>query len=119
VAGLLYGFDDSLDIEGFDGAQVDDFGFNAVFGLELFGGDERLADTAGEGYDGEVFAGALDLGFSELGGCQCLSIADIRGEGVLTGMTKSSFWASSLMGKERPYRSLCLSVTDAPADQCV
>jgi hypothetical protein len=25
-------------------------------------------------------------------------------------MTKSSFWASSLMGKERPYRSLLLSI---------
>jgi hypothetical protein len=32
----------------------------------LFGSDERLADAAGEGYNGEIFAGALDFGFSEL-----------------------------------------------------
>lgn len=66
MAGLLYGFDDCLDVEGLDGAQVDDLGLDAVFGLELFGGDERLADAAGEGDDGEVLAGALDLGFAEL-----------------------------------------------------
>jgi hypothetical protein len=29
--------------------------------------------------------------------------------GELTGITKSSFCASSLMGKERPYRSLHVS----------
>jgi hypothetical protein len=34
----------------------------------LFGGDEGLADAAREGDDGEVFAGALDFGFAELGG---------------------------------------------------
>jgi hypothetical protein len=67
VARLLYGFDNSLDVKGLDGAQVEDFGFNAVFGFELFGGGERLADAAREGYDGEVLAGALDLGFAELG----------------------------------------------------
>jgi hypothetical protein len=32
----------------------------------LFGGDEGLADAAGEGDDGEIFAGALDFGFAEL-----------------------------------------------------
>ena len=32
----------------------------------MFGGDEGLTDAAGEGDDGEVLAGALDLGLSEL-----------------------------------------------------
>jgi hypothetical protein len=32
----------------------------------LFGGDKGLANAAGQGYDGEVLAGALDLGFAEL-----------------------------------------------------
>lgn len=66
MAGLLDGLDNGLDVEGLDGAQVDDFGFDAVLGLELFGGDEGLADAAGEGDDGEVFAWALDFGFAEL-----------------------------------------------------
>jgi hypothetical protein len=69
VAGLLDGLDDSLDVEGLNGAQVDDLSLDTVLGLELFGGDEGLADTAGEGDDGEVLAGALDLGLSELEGC--------------------------------------------------
>jgi hypothetical protein len=67
VARLLDRLYNRRDVERLDGAQVDDFGFDAVFGLELFGGDERLADAAREGYDGEVFSGALDFGFSELG----------------------------------------------------
>jgi hypothetical protein len=66
VTGLLDGLDNSLDIEGLDGAQVDDFGLDTVLGLELFGGDEGLADAAGEGYDGEVLARALDLSLAEL-----------------------------------------------------
>jgi len=66
VARLFHGCDYGLDVEGLDGAQVDDFGFDAVFGFELFGGDEGLADAAGEGDDGEVFAWALDFGFAEL-----------------------------------------------------
>jgi hypothetical protein len=33
VAGFLDGFDDGLDVERLDGAQVDDFGLDAVFGL--------------------------------------------------------------------------------------
>jgi hypothetical protein len=66
VARLLDRLYNGLDVEGLDGAEVDDFGFDAVFGLELFGGDERLADAAREGYDGEVLSGALDLCFSEL-----------------------------------------------------
>lgn len=68
VAGLLDRLDDGLDVEGLDGAQVDDFGLDAVFALQLLGGDERLADAAREGDDGEVLAGALDLGLAELGG---------------------------------------------------
>jgi hypothetical protein len=69
VASLLDGFDDGFHVEGLDGSQVDDFGLNAVLGFELFGGDKGLADAAGEGYNGEVFAGALDLGFAELRRC--------------------------------------------------
>lgn len=68
MAGLLDGLDDSLNVEGLDGAEVDDLSLNAVLGLELFGGDEGLADAAGEGDDGKVLAGALDLGLSELRG---------------------------------------------------
>jgi hypothetical protein len=77
VARLLDGFDNGLDVEGLDGAQVEDFGFDAVLGLELFGGGERLADAAREGYDGEVLAGALDLGFAEL---RVLACGNLRGE---------------------------------------
>jgi hypothetical protein len=67
VAGLLDRLDDGLDVEGLDRAQVDDFGLDAVFALQLLGGDERLADAARKGDDGEVLAGALDLGLAELG----------------------------------------------------
>jgi hypothetical protein len=74
VASLLDGLDDSLNVEGLDGAEVDDLSLNAVLGLELFGGDEGLADAAGEGDDGKVLAGALDLGLSELGICQYLNV---------------------------------------------
>ena len=71
MAGLLDRLDDGLDVEGLDGAQVDDFGFDAVFALQLLGGDEGLADAAREGDDGEVLAGALDLGLAKLGGVSC------------------------------------------------
>jgi hypothetical protein len=67
VAGLLDRLDNGLDVERLDGAQVDDFGLDAVLALQLLSGDERLADAAGEGDDGEVLAGALDLGLAELG----------------------------------------------------
>jgi len=83
VAGFLNRLDNGFDVEGLDGTQVDDFGVDAVLFLELLSGNERLADAAGKGYNGEVCAGALDLGFAE-------------------GDDKSSLWASSLMGKERP-----------------
>lgn len=66
VAGLLDRLDDGLDVEGLDGAQVDDLGLDAVLALELLSSNERLADAAGEGDDGEVLAGALNLGLSEL-----------------------------------------------------
>lgn len=65
-AGLLDGVDDGLDVEGLDGAEVDDLSLNAVLLLEVLGGDERLADAAGVGDDGEVLAGALDLGLADL-----------------------------------------------------
>jgi len=68
VAGLLDGIDNSLDIEGFDGAEVDDFGFDAVFGLELLSSDEALADATGESDDSNVLAGAFNFGFAELYG---------------------------------------------------
>ena len=38
--------------------------------------------------------------------------------GYLTGMTKSSLWASSLMGKERPYRSLGSLARGLPSSVC-
>lgn len=66
MAGLLDGLDDGLDVERLYRAQVDDFGLDAVFLLELLGGDQGLADAAGKGDDGEVLAGALDLGLAEL-----------------------------------------------------
>jgi hypothetical protein len=66
VTGLLDRLDNGLDVEGLDGTQVDDFGLDAVFLLQLGRGGEGLANAAGEGYDGEVFAGALDFGFAEL-----------------------------------------------------
>jgi hypothetical protein len=89
VAGLLDRLDDGLDVERLDRAQVDDFGFDAVLGLELFCGNEGLADAAGEGDNGEVLAGALDLGFAELSLLE-LSLTDGRKMGR-TGITKSSF----------------------------
>ena len=72
VAGLLDRLDDGLDVERLDAAQVDDFGFDAVFALQLLRGDERLADAAREGDDGEVLAWALDLGFAELEGVNAI-----------------------------------------------
>lgn len=39
-AGLLDGVDDGLEVEGLDGAEVDDLGLNAVLLLESLGGDE-------------------------------------------------------------------------------
>lgn len=66
MASLLNGLDDCLNIQGLDGTEVDDLGLNAVLLLKLLGGSQRLADAAGEGDDGEVLAGALDLSLAEL-----------------------------------------------------
>jgi hypothetical protein len=66
VSSLLDRLDDSLNIKGLDGTEVDDLGLNAVLLLELLGGDQRLTDAAGEGDDGKVLSGTLDLGLAEL-----------------------------------------------------
>lgn len=65
AVGLLDGVDDGLEVEGLDGAQVEDLGLDAVLLLEVLGGDQGLADAAGDGDDGQVLAGALDLGLAE------------------------------------------------------
>jgi len=65
-AGLLDGVDDGLEVEGLDGAEVDDLSLNAVLLLESLSGDERLADAAGEGDDGKVLTCALNLGLADL-----------------------------------------------------
>ena len=64
--GLLDGVDDGLEVEGLDGTEVDDLSLNAVLLLESLSGDEGLTDAAGEGDDGEILAGALDLGLADL-----------------------------------------------------
>lgn len=69
MTGLLDGFDDRLNIQGLDRAEVDDLGLNAVFLLKLLSGNQRLADAAGEGDNGKVLSGALDLGLAELWTC--------------------------------------------------
>lgn len=66
MASLLDRLDDSLNIKGLDGTEVDDLSLNAVLLLELLGGDQRLTDAAGEGDDGKVLSGTLDLGLAEL-----------------------------------------------------
>jgi len=40
AVGLLDRFDDCFNIEGFDGAEVDDFDFNAIFLLQSFSSDQ-------------------------------------------------------------------------------
>lgn len=65
AAGLLERLDDGLDIKGLDGSQVDDFGVDAVFLLQLGGGIERKSDAAREGYDGQVLARTLNLGLAD------------------------------------------------------
>ena len=107
MTGLLDRLDNSLDIEGLDGAEVDDLGLDAVLGLELLGGDEGLADATGECDNGEVLARALNLGLAKLQKAVSVlrtwMVTTTTTTGIQrTGMTKSSFWASSLMGKERP-----------------
>jgi hypothetical protein len=79
-AGLLDGVDDGLEVEGLDGAEVDDLGLNAVLLLESLSGNEGLADAAGEGDDSEVLSGALDLGLADLESvlALCIAIANAR-----------------------------------------
>lgn len=69
VAGLLDRLDNGLDVEGLDGTEVDDLSLHTVALLQLLSSDERLTDAAGESNDGEILAGALDLGFAELYPC--------------------------------------------------
>lgn len=64
AASLLERGNDGLNIEGLDGAQVDNLGLDAVLLLELGGGSQGLADAAGEGDDGQVLAGTLNLGLA-------------------------------------------------------
>jgi hypothetical protein len=68
VARLLDRLDNGLNVEGLNRAQVDDLSLDAVLVLELLSGDQRLADAAGEGDDGQVLALALNLGLAELRG---------------------------------------------------
>jgi hypothetical protein len=79
-AGLLDGVDDGLEVEGLDGAEVDDLSLNSVLLLESLGGNEGLADAAGEGDDGEVLSGALNLGLADLESvlARCLGVANAR-----------------------------------------
>ena len=51
-------------VEREQGAEVDDFGFDAFLG-EGFGGFERSVHHRGVGNDGEVFSFAADDGFAE------------------------------------------------------
>ncbi|KAH0357911.1 hypothetical protein KCU83_g293, partial [Aureobasidium melanogenum] len=83
VASLLDRLDDSLNIKGLDGTEVDDLGLNAVLLLELLGGDQRLTDAAGEGDDGKVLSGTLDLGLAEL--ADSLVLENNDGVGISDG----------------------------------
>lgn len=65
AARLLDRVDNGLDVEGLDGAQVNDLGLDAVVLLEVLGGNQGLADAAGEGDNGQVGAGALNLGLAK------------------------------------------------------
>jgi len=65
VMSLLDRLDDSFDVEGLDGPQVDNLAFETVLFLEILGGDERLSDSAGERDNGDVLSAALNLGLSD------------------------------------------------------
>lgn len=62
---LLDGLDDGLNVERLDGSQVDDLNVDTVLLLEVLGGNEGLADSAGQGDDGQVLSRALNLGLAE------------------------------------------------------
>lgn len=64
VVGLLDGLDDGLDVEGLDGAEIDDLALDAVLLLEVLGRDQGLADAARERDDGDVLSNTLNLGLS-------------------------------------------------------
>lgn len=66
MTGLLDRLDDSLNIKGLDGTEVDNLSLDAVLLLELLGGDQRLTDAARESDDGKVLSGTLDLSLAEL-----------------------------------------------------
>ncbi|KAH6607090.1 hypothetical protein Trco_003403 [Trichoderma cornu-damae] len=65
AVGLLDGLDNGVEIQGLDGPQVDDLGLDAVVLLQALGGNEGLADAPRHGDDGEVLAGALNLGLAK------------------------------------------------------
>lgn len=65
TVGLLDRLDDGLKVEGLDGTQVDDLSINTVVLLQVLSGDEGLTDASGHGHDGEILAGALNLGLAE------------------------------------------------------
>lgn len=69
MARLLDRLDNSLNVQRLYGAEVDDFGLDTVPLLKVLGSNEGLADAAGEGYDGQVLARALDLGLAKLEAC--------------------------------------------------
>ena len=62
--GLLHRVDDGLGVERAQAPQVDHLGVDALLG-QLLGGVQRLADHDREGRDGDVLAGALDLGLAD------------------------------------------------------
>lgn len=66
MTGLLDRLDDSLNIKGLNGTEVDNLSLDAVLLLELLGGDQRLTDAARESDDGKVLSGTLDLSLAEL-----------------------------------------------------
>ena len=63
---LLNRLDDGFDVHRLDGSEVDHLRLDAVFRLELLGGDERLSDAARESDDRQVFPCTFNLGFAEL-----------------------------------------------------
>lgn len=66
VVGLLHRLDDGLDVQRLDAAKVDDLRLDTVLRLEGLGGGKGLADTAGEGHEGDILANTLNLGLAEL-----------------------------------------------------
>lgn len=63
--GLLHGADDGVHVQGSDTSQIDHFHLDAVFFGEVFRGVHAESDGAGVGDEGEVRAGALDVGLAQ------------------------------------------------------